>query len=572
MGLDEEGSPCADVRCILCDLADENETTGPLSSKREISAHQNCLIFSSGIYCKNSPSFDDLFGFDVNDVRQEFIRGRKLKCHRCGKRGATAGCEMRRCKRSYHYPCAIEDDARVVEKISKGFFTLYCVKHDPKRNKTPEKLQGLVNESSRSSAGSNGSKRLRLDSSYAGTSSEQKVSCGSQRGVRRGRAADQSSKAGLNRADSRQVLSQSDSSTYIRFRSRKRKSEAVASDSDEPNDADPTLGPVELDLEEITPPKQHGQSTPVHEDERDKDKPRAHTSEVSFANVDDDDDDDDDETDVEEGAKSPSLLQAEYRHENVSFNVIVDSGPSIESENSFNPCSPPFVPGGGGGGGGAAAAVCNGSGPLLAPENAAPVHAATITAIIHPPPDSCPSLDSPPPGVVVAAESVGSPDHFSPTAPSCEDPGEQTAHPAWQDPPDISHDPPECKTTPTDRPLDLTAPPGGSIMSPQPNEGTEKVSISETGAAVFWRRCNEVGCTEAIFTEVTRQISSLAEKVQGQHATQQDYAVALRILEASGKLPTIFKQLEQDFEERERELQRKREALRDARAVLNHLS
>ncbi|XP_036427359.1 uncharacterized protein phf11 isoform X2 [Colossoma macropomum] len=559
MGLNEEDTPSADVRCILCNLADENETTGPLSSKGGISAHQNCLIFSSGIYCKSSPSFDDLFGFDVNDVRKEYIRGRKLRCHRCGKKGATAGCEMSRCKRSYHYPCAIEDHARAVEKVSKGFFTLYCVKHDPKRPRNPERLQ--ANESSRSSPGSNDSKRPRLDSSHAGTSSE------------------------------------SDSSTYIRFQSRKRKSEVVISDSDEPIDIDPTLGPIELDPEDIIPPKQHG-STPVPEDERDKEEPRADISGVPFPSV------DDDETDVEEvsacgpchtmchpavppsttrwnlvllkGAKSPSLLRTEYRHENVSFNVIVDSGPSIESENSISPCSPSFAPGGGGGAAAAAAAaatpVCNSNGPLSAPENAAPVHAATTTAIIHPPPDGCPSLDSPPLGVVAAAESAGSPNRSSPTAPSCEDPDEQTAHPACQDPPDISHDPPECKATPTDRPLDLTAPPGGSTMSPQHNEGTEEARVSETGAAVFWRRCNEVGCTEAIFTEVTHQITSLAEKVQGQHATHQDYAVALRILEASGKLPAIFKQLEQDFEERERELQRKREALRDARAMLNHLS
>ncbi|KAL7881328.1 hypothetical protein AOLI_G00081760 [Acnodon oligacanthus] len=530
MDLDAEGGPSADVKCILCDLADENETTGALSSKGGISAHQNCLIYSSGIYCKSSPSFDDLFGFDVKDVRQEYIRGRKLRCHRCGKKGATAGCEMRRCKRSYHYPCAIQDDARAVEKVSKGFFTLYCVKHDPKRIRTPERLQVLVNESSRSSAGSNGSKRPRLDSSYVGTSSE------------------------------------SDSSTHIRFQSKKKKYEVVISSSDEPNDPDPMLGPIELDLQELTPPKQHGHSTPVPEDERDKEEPRADTSGVSFVSV-----NDDDETDVEEGAKSPSLLQTEYRHENVSFNVIVDSGPSFESE---NPCSPSVEPGGGGGGAAAAAAaaaVCNGNGPLLAPENAAPVHG-TTTAITHPPPDSCPFLDSPPPHVVAVAESAGSPNHSSPTAPSCEDPGEQTARPACQDPPDISHEPPECKAISTDHPLDLTAPPGGSTMSPKPNEDTEEVSVSETGAAIFWRRCNEVGCTEAIFTEVTRQISSLAEKVQGQHAAQQDYAVALRILEASGKLPTIFKQLEQDFEERERELQRKREALRDARAVLKHLS
>lgn len=69
---------------------------------------------------------------------------------------------------------------------------------------------------------------------------------------------------------------------------------------------------------------------------------------------------------------------------------------------------------------------------------------------------------------------------------------------------------------PHDRPLDLTSPGGCSqIGDPVP------VGVSDSAAALFWRRCNEVGCTEAIFTQLTRQLSSLAEKVKNQHATQQ---------------------------------------------------
>lgn len=47
------------------------------------------------------------------------------------------------------------------------------------------------------------------------------------------------------------------------------------------------------------------------------------------------------------------------------------------------------------------------------------------------------------------------------------------------------------------------------------------VGVSDSGAALFWRRCNEVGCTEDIFTELTRQLTCLAERVQNRHATQQ---------------------------------------------------
>lgn len=35
-------------------------------------------IYSSGIYCINTPQFDDLFGFSVQDVKMEANRGRRL--------------------------------------------------------------------------------------------------------------------------------------------------------------------------------------------------------------------------------------------------------------------------------------------------------------------------------------------------------------------------------------------------------------------------------------------------------------------------------------------------------------
>lgn len=117
------------VSCVLCHRSDETKITGPLSTKEEVTAHQNCLLFSSGIFCRDSPEFDDLFGFSVDDVMDEVKRGSRLVCNRCKKKGATAGCGVRRCKKSYHYPCAVHEGAQTVEEADEGRYELYCLKH-----------------------------------------------------------------------------------------------------------------------------------------------------------------------------------------------------------------------------------------------------------------------------------------------------------------------------------------------------------------------------------------------------------------------------------------------------------
>lgn len=43
-------------------------------------------------------------------------------CHHCNKNGATAGCENKRCRRSYHYPCAIEANAEAIEERNEGSY------------------------------------------------------------------------------------------------------------------------------------------------------------------------------------------------------------------------------------------------------------------------------------------------------------------------------------------------------------------------------------------------------------------------------------------------------------------
>ncbi|CAK6959195.1 uncharacterized protein phf11 isoform X3 [Scomber scombrus] len=125
------------VICILCERSEETKISGALSTKDYITAHQNCLLFSSGIYCQNSPQFDDLFGFSVDDVMDEVKRGSKLVCYQCKKKGATAGCEVKRCKKSFHYPCAVQEGAHIIEDANEGKYGLFCFSHYQKqRNKS----------------------------------------------------------------------------------------------------------------------------------------------------------------------------------------------------------------------------------------------------------------------------------------------------------------------------------------------------------------------------------------------------------------------------------------------------
>ncbi|XP_061580141.1 uncharacterized protein LOC133446208 isoform X2 [Cololabis saira] len=137
--------------CGLCSRAEETSTTGPLGRKGGVTAHQNCLLFSSGIFCTNSPEFSELFGFNEEDVKLEVKRGHRLMCKHCGQRGATAGCENGRCKRSFHYPCAVEGESRPFEERVTGRFGLYC-------SNCKLKINNPVNGSSTTPSGAGPSK------------------------------------------------------------------------------------------------------------------------------------------------------------------------------------------------------------------------------------------------------------------------------------------------------------------------------------------------------------------------------------------------------------------------------
>ncbi|KFQ74274.1 PHD finger protein 11, partial [Phoenicopterus ruber ruber] len=106
-----------------------------IAKERDIAAHQDCLLFSSGFVESEEYNPDNLdIRFDVASVLKELKRGKRLMCNFCRKKGATVGCEERACRRSYHYFCARCDDAAietdevngVYRYLTKYFLTNYC--------------------------------------------------------------------------------------------------------------------------------------------------------------------------------------------------------------------------------------------------------------------------------------------------------------------------------------------------------------------------------------------------------------------------------------------------------------
>ncbi|KAI0492604.1 hypothetical protein KFK09_026880 [Dendrobium nobile] len=74
---------------------------GPLIDRFGIArvwVHQHCAVWSPEVYFAGLGC--------LKNVRAALCRGRALKCSRCGRPGATIGCRVDRCPKTYHLPCS----------------------------------------------------------------------------------------------------------------------------------------------------------------------------------------------------------------------------------------------------------------------------------------------------------------------------------------------------------------------------------------------------------------------------------------------------------------------------------
>lgn len=118
-------------------------------------------LFSSALVTSHSDN-ENIGGFSVEDVKKEIKRGNKLvsmqtntfkvfssakcrgltrqlnnncklgflftrsltvqMCSSCHRPGATIGCDVKTCRRTYHYYCALWDKAQTKENPSQGIY------------------------------------------------------------------------------------------------------------------------------------------------------------------------------------------------------------------------------------------------------------------------------------------------------------------------------------------------------------------------------------------------------------------------------------------------------------------
>ncbi|XP_022067648.2 G2/M phase-specific E3 ubiquitin-protein ligase [Acanthochromis polyacanthus] len=116
--------------CALCRFSDDDPALfGEKVTLKEhkLSVHYFCLLTSCGVYQRGEEN-EGVFGFLVDDIKQEIRRSARLMCFVCKKKGACVGCNVRSCRKMFHFPCGRK---RMSVSQFTGLFPSYCRDHGP---------------------------------------------------------------------------------------------------------------------------------------------------------------------------------------------------------------------------------------------------------------------------------------------------------------------------------------------------------------------------------------------------------------------------------------------------------
>ncbi|XP_070694196.1 uncharacterized protein phf11 [Pempheris klunzingeri] len=536
------------LSCVLCQRADETKITGALSTKDQVTAHQNCLLFSSGIYCRNSPQFDDLFGFSVEDVKEEVKRGSKLLCSKCKKRGATAGCEVKRCKKSYHYPCAVQEGAKIFEDADQGNYGLYCINHcqqiqengspvngctssftKAQGSKSPneagpskvfcltcEKTEGNISLESLSNSIMMSYCDKHTPSSHKRKANDESTAAGSSL-----YSSDSNSSSSAKRSKRSLNLNGKQEGTPSKFKPKlwKRRISDDSFHSDEGNcDAEIEIfAPLEFDSDESANSVQDSHTG--HHVIRGNSDCLCGPTTGNQLEDDRDGNANEDETIIHSESESESLLAP-----------VVSRTESRPPSAASARLSPP---------------TASRSHPRVMVEKEAEVVKRTIEVSS---PERSPVQSTAGPSVPrwSTARPHPSPDrskHRSVTgSPLCT----RLA---------VSPSPPEaiCLSR-------LSSTPSLVVLTSNPEPSMDSSS--------FWKSCNAAGCTHAIFADFINEMKDISGRIQSDRASKEDYNLALRVIEASGKLGDLVSKQQKELQRKQVELQKAAAAMRDVISAL----
>lgn len=116
----------ANTNCSFCkqNISDELKY-GKIYKRGDVVTHYFCMLFSSQME-QNGRDEDGILGFLLSDIKKEITRGSKMECVYCHNEGATINCSAKTCKRTFHFPCGVINEA--LYQFS-GQFRCFCVQH-----------------------------------------------------------------------------------------------------------------------------------------------------------------------------------------------------------------------------------------------------------------------------------------------------------------------------------------------------------------------------------------------------------------------------------------------------------
>ncbi|KAG3293094.1 PHD finger protein 11 isoform X2 [Ictidomys tridecemlineatus] len=129
--------------CALCPK-DLEYSVLYFAQSENIAAHECCLLYSSALVeCEDHDPHNFDRNFDVESVKKEIQRGRKLKCTLCRERGATVGCDLKTCAKNYHFFCARKDNAFPQADGARGIYKVLCQQHAPRSPTNAQSADGV---------------------------------------------------------------------------------------------------------------------------------------------------------------------------------------------------------------------------------------------------------------------------------------------------------------------------------------------------------------------------------------------------------------------------------------------
>ncbi|KAL4613046.1 G2/M phase-specific E3 ubiquitin-protein ligase [Arapaima gigas] len=96
-------------------------------TRHKLTVHYFCLLMSSGVYQRGDED-EGIYGFLVEDIKQEIRRSSRLTCGFCKKKGASVGCNVKSCRKVVHLPCGIRKE--FIYQFT-GQFPSFCREHRP---------------------------------------------------------------------------------------------------------------------------------------------------------------------------------------------------------------------------------------------------------------------------------------------------------------------------------------------------------------------------------------------------------------------------------------------------------